>query len=431
MNFYLAHVNDVKTPTNRLRKEFDVKKANELRESIRTVGLIQMPVCRLSVDGSPIIVAGERRLRAIRALSTEDPPKDYLFLGERIAAGLFPYILTSGLDPIQLREVELEENIRRSDLTWQERCQAVNELHEMRRAANPNWTEKDTLAELVGEPDRGNVTTVVKDEIRLANNLHRPEVAKAGSKSEAMKILSREMEMEFTEALGQIAQSKHTEHSLLEGDCRTILANYPSKSFDIIIMDPPYGIDAHKFGDEEKAVHHTYDDSPQATSILMSEVFPHLTRVAADQCHLYMFCDIRHFLAWSSMLELKLWRVWPKPIIWDKGNGHLPEPSYGPRYTYECILFANKGRKPVAGVYPDIIRFPLVRDSSHAAEKPTGVYVDLINRSKTMGSLLLDPFCGSGTVFEAGAVSGLKAVGIELDPFAIGLSKERLSRLSK
>src|SRR5688500_494701 len=110
-----------------------------------------------------------------------------------------------------------------------------------------------------------------------------------------MKVLARGVETECPDALGQIAQSQQTTHRVLWGDCRTILANYPSKSFDIIVIGPPYGVNAHKFGDEDKVVHHTYDDDPKAVALLLDEVFPHLTRVAADQCHLYMFCDIRYF----------------------------------------------------------------------------------------------------------------------------------------
>src|SRR5262245_50858714 len=51
--------------------------------------------------------------------------------------------------PLQLKLIELEENVKRLDLTWQEQATLVHELDKLSRAKDPTWTQQQT-AELVG-----------------------------------------------------------------------------------------------------------------------------------------------------------------------------------------------------------------------------------------------------------------------------------------
>ena len=115
------------------------------------------------------------------------------------------------------------------------------------------------------------------------------------------------------------------------------------------------------------------------------------------------------------------------PPIWDKGStGHAPARTLGWRRSHELILFASKGGKRFSTVTSDVIRVPNVRDKGHAAEKPTELYVELLKRSCLPRDRVLDPCCGSGTIFQAARETYTTATGIECDEKAHGLALTKL-----
>jgi hypothetical protein len=61
-----------------------------------------------------------------------------------------PVQFVDDLDPTELLLLELEENTKRLDITWQENCAAVHKYHELRLAKDPAWTAART-AEALGE----------------------------------------------------------------------------------------------------------------------------------------------------------------------------------------------------------------------------------------------------------------------------------------
>src|ERR1700754_4127635 len=116
LRLHSIQIHDIMIQPNRQRKEFDNDELVKLAGSISTLGLIQPIVVRKNAEGVVVLVAGERRLKAL----------DYIWhFGESVRCGehLFPEgqvpcIHFGELDEITAKKVELEENIRRVDLTW-------------------------------------------------------------------------------------------------------------------------------------------------------------------------------------------------------------------------------------------------------------------------------------------------------------------------
>lgn len=94
----------------------------------------------------------------------------------------------------------------------------------------------------------------------------------------------------------------------------------------------------------------------------------------------------------------------------------LPRPEHGPRYTYECILFAAKGNKKTLVVKPDVISISPDAKLLHGAQKPVELFSDLISRSCLPGAAILDPFGGSGTTISAGIQARATVTLFELNP---------------
>lgn len=412
-------------PENRQRRTFDEKKLQDLAQSIRTKGLLHPPVVRPEGENY-VLVAGERRSRAIRSLSEVNIP--FTCDGITVSPNHFPVTLISELSSLDLREAELEENTHREDLSWQDQAAAIAELDELRRtqkaAQGIPHTARDTATEIAGHMALGSEITKVTEAVVVAQHLADPDVAKAKTQKEAVKIIKKKAEAEHRAKLAEQFDQSKSEHTALLGNSLDLLKGMPNGEFDCILTDPPYGINADQFGDMA-STEHAYEDTEDYAMDCYRTLAREGFRVCKPQAHIYVFLDPRYWANISFEFTLHGWNVWPTPLIWNKLNGMLPKPEYGPRRTYEMILFATKGDRKVLKVGPDVITCPMVTDRDHGAQKPVPLYSELLSRSCYPGQSVLDAFSGSGTIFPAANKLRLKATGMEISPqyFQLGLSR--------
>lgn len=425
---------------DRQRREFAPEALVELASSITANGLIH-PVVVRKQGNETVLVAGERRIRAM----------EYIWnFGETVRCGdhsfpehMVPCLYLGEIDPIDAFEIELEENIRRMDLTWQERAQATKRLFDLRnQRAEKNGTPPPTIQEFAkvvdGQKDIDISARNVRRDVILADNLTNPVVAKAKTPDEAMKALKRQeneaKNVELARTVG--ATLTRDSHTLLQGDCLTVLETLPELAFDVILTDPPYGIDAQDFNDSGGLAggggdgSHFYDDSYETWKVLMEGLFSRLERICKIQAHLYLFCDIDRFHELRGLALLSGWKPFRTPIIWHNPTGNrAPWPQQGPQRKWQVVLYAIRGEKPTQALYPDITVFPSDSNLGHPAQKPVSLYIDLLRRSVRPGDTVLDPFCGSGTIFPAAHQLKCIATGIERDAGAVGIAAKRMEGL--
>jgi adenine-specific DNA-methyltransferase len=74
-----------------------------------------------------------------------------------------------------------------------------------------------------------------------------------------------------------------------------------------------------------------------------------------------------------------------------------------------------------------IIEWKYSGNRLHPTQKPLCVLTPLIQSFSRPGDLVLDPFCGSGSILLAAKLQGRRFVGIELDPRYQELARERVS----
>lgn len=428
---------------DRQRQEFDPDAITDLANSIAAHGLLHPPVMRQE-GPNLVLVAGERRLRAIEQIHMLGG--SFYCNGEEFPDGSIPYLTLGELDPLAAEEAELDENLKRQDLTWQEQASAIARLHSLRSRQATLVGETHTVADTTRElkPDEtaglsdgqlGAYRNDVRQNIILADHLSNPEVAKAKSAKDAVKILKRQEEaqknVELAERVGRNFNS--SAHTLVHADCVAHLQQMPDHSFDVVLGDPPYGMGADDFGDASgklSGTEHHYDDSLSSWHTLMDALAPELFRVTKDQAHAYLFCDFDNFHALKLKMEAVGWYVFRTPIVCHKINsGRVPLPEHGPRRTYELCLYAFKGKKPVTGIYPDFVSTKLEENLGHGANKPVELYLDLLRRSVRPGDRVLDPFAGTGTIFPAAHALKCRATGIELSPEYYGIAVQRLNAL--
>jgi ParB/RepB/Spo0J family partition protein len=395
----------IQVPIERQRQAFNQKRLEELQDSIERLGLIQPLVVRHDeVTSFWTLVAGERRLRAIKLIIAQHPEHTFAFDG-------IPCVDYAVLDPDKLFEVEAAENLQRDDLTWQEKAKVLARLHLIRQKERPQY-EIQPKAETAEE---ARVTPqAVDDALLLASHLEDPEVAAAKTAKEGVQILRKRAEAAHKVTLLKTFDLSKSPHSVIRGDSRLVAPNLPDASFDCIITDAPYGINADGFGDQA-GTGHDYDDSPEAFKALVKEIAPHLERVAKPNAFLYWFFDIRHWDFLNLEFTLAGWKVWHRPLIWDKvGSGMVPSPEFGPRNSYECILYAWRGNRQVLRkAAPDVISYAPPKRLLHGAQKPVELLVDLLTRVVLPGERILDLFAGSGTALVAANRLRLTATVVE------------------
>lgn len=416
---------------NRQRQEFDPEALTDLGNSILDRGLMHPIVVRETPEGL-VLVAGERRLRAMGDLWAMG--ESIRHNGRLFAPYEVPYVTLGELSPLEAEEAELDENLKRRDLSWQERSEALARLHRLRSAQAEAIGVSHSIAKTLAEVETKDYGTD-RQAVLLADHLDNPAIAKAKSVGEAFKILKKEEERAKSVALAEKVGKDFNSsvHHLHHVDCLSWMQACPENSFDVILTDPPYGMNAQNFGDGGGRLsnsEHQYDDSPEAWERLMSRWAPLAYKVAKPQAHAYVFCDFDKFHTLKTFMRSAGWYVFRTPFVVHKqGSGRVPLPEHGPRRQYELCLYAIKGDKPVTGIFSDVISCKLEENLTHGANKPVELYVDLLKRSVRPGDAVLDAFAGSGTIFPAAHQCKIYATGLELNPEYYGISVNRLNSL--
>ena len=407
-------ISEVQVEPNRFRKTIEEESLQELAESILEHGLLHPLVVRSTPDGLKL-VSGERRLRAIDRLYSQG--KTIRFGDVEVPQGCVP-VLVVDRPELQARAMELEENLRRVDLPWQERVAAIAAVHEMKRAECEDWTLRDT-AELLAEEYgvKASVPTV-RQAVILNRYLSDPEIARAPSQREALRRLCRVAELQLRQAIAKRDPNSPLANKLVfrQVDAREGLKAL-EEPVDVYIVDPPYQASKSAFWEAKPR------DNWGWLSYLMGEV-AQLMAEKGPSAHAYVFCTIRRFADLAELMEKAGWRVWAKPFIWVR-EGAKSKYSVGHVDAYEPILFAVRGERSLANLGPNVILCPSVG----TAQKPVELYVELLRRSAYPASVVCDPFCGSGPIFGAAHRLGLKAYGFETDTRAAAMVLERLRQI--
>lgn len=438
----------IQVKPNRQRRNFDLAALQELGTSLgeSAFGMMHPIVLQPAEGGRFFLVAGERRLRATKMRADLDQTIKYA--GKEVPLGFIPASDIGALDATDAFEAELEENIRREDLTIVEKAQATAQLMELRAAQAsrdglPAPTAADIAREIYDIPkDKpagaiGGYQTTVRDQLMVARHADKPEVQKATSLKEAVKAIKK---IETAASNAQLAATigptfTSRDIHLEQVDSMEWAKTAAGGQFDLIITDPPYGMGADTFGDSGAAAPavgaHTYDDSYERWCAIMDVFCPQSFRLAQADAHAYVFCDFDRFAELRQRMNAAGWNCFRTPIIWHNPDGfRAPWPEKGPQRKYECILFAVKGEKKVNAVKGDVLMYKKDAATGHPAQKPVSLITDLLARSYSPTSHVWDGFVGSGAVPEACYEYKVRFTGQEMDATHYGTALKRIQGLA-
>jgi site-specific DNA-methyltransferase (adenine-specific) len=228
-------------------------------------------------------------------------------------------------------------------------------------------------------------------------------------------------------------------NQIIQGDCLEVMKQWPDKCVDVVITDPPYGIDIQKTGSgvtgrrgfiyggdftQNKAAVIAGDKSPDGRWLV--EAF----RLLKDDSAMYMFSRWDVDAYWVAAMESAGFRI-KNQIIWAKHTGGSGDLDAAFMPSHETLWLANKGRRKLNGKRLKDVWFDnwteCIRHSKcHPFEKPVDILQTCLEQHSNNGDLILDPFCGSGTTCVAAELLGRKWIGIELDPKYCDIARKRV-----
>lgn len=209
------------------------------------------------------------------------------------------------------------------------------------------------------------------------------------------------------------------------GDCLELMAKMPTESVDVVLCDPPYGINTKSDGSGKLSPWADYCNAAYWYTAWIGEC----RRVLRQSGCLWSFMNWRSIVTFQKAACDLGWPI-DSLLVWDKqwiGPGHS-----GLRPSYEMVALWRMPSFSVAdrGV-ADIQRFkwtPGHRKSGHSAEKPVDLLQWVLETSGIgSGSTVLDPFAGSGSTGVAAKRVGADFVGCELDQEWAEHAKKRIS----
>lgn len=375
----------------------------QLTAAIRTFGFTN-PIL---IDDDNVIIAGHARREAA------------------VAAGLssVPCLCIPGLDDQRRRALALSDN-RLGDLSTFDPERLTQQLAELSRLDFPVEVTGFTTAEIdiLIEPARAN-NADIDDDVAEPDRTAAP-VSRAGD-----RWLLGKHRMLCGSALDAASYGR------LLGDERA----------QMIITDPPYnvpiqghvsGLGRTRHGEFAMAAG---EMSAEAFTGFLSTYMAHCARFSVDGSIHYHFMDWRHLpeilaAGGTSYTEMKAL------CVWNKSNGGMGS-LY--RSKHELVLVYIKGTAPhVNNVelgrngryrtnvwdYAGANTFRAGREedlADHPTVKPVALIADAIRDCSKRGSLVLDPFAGSGTILLAAERTGRRAAAIELDPHYVDVAVRR------
>ncbi len=412
--FHMVEISSILIKAGRQRKK--LRKIEELASSINRNELLHPIV----ITRDKFLVAGERRLSAFKLLEREKIPVHYL----------------DEMSPHEAKAIELEENIKRLDLTWQDNCLATEEYHTLRVADDSEWTKGATAEAIgLGAQQVGKLIAVAK-----ALKKKQKQVNDAGGLEAAYRVIRREQSRIVQNEVSQInfldknkKNKKKMETEEPSIDTQVFCENfikwcqvYEGRRFNFVHCDFPYGIGYDKTNYSGSETWDKYSDSPEVYTQLINCLIDNKEKIFFPSAHLMFWFSMSVYHPTLKALEKSGFSVNPFPLVWTKDRGIIPDPQRGPRRTYETAFFCSLGdRKVIKSV--NNFSYHKVEKSDHISTKPKAMLLKFFEMFVDESTEILDPTCGSGGSLAAAKIMGAKRIiGLDINKEHVETSRRAI-----
>lgn len=435
------------------RLRTDYGDLDDLARSISTYGLIQPIV----INQQNVLIAGGRRLSACKILKLL----------------VVDVVYRETLDESELRELELEENVRRKDFDWRERVRSIREIHNLKRRNSAlegkQWGYRET-GELLGSAhsqvayalqaadllDAGDADVIacasLADFLRLmlrrredeanaelarrglgAKKVSKPELVTSLLGSTVVPTILGELAKAGLGGKG-LADEKHTAYLsrwLYNGDVRSFFKDeYRSDpagdTISYIITDPPYAIEIDNLDQEHARMidldtireEHNVDENVDLLKEFVPLAFHHMK---SSGSWLVMWCDPYNWRWLCDLCESAGFRVQRWPLVWCKTHPCTNTNAMKNwTKTVDFALVASKGTRASLLTPQSVCHYACSNDETrrllgHPFAKPLDLWKWLFRALIPPGLAYFDPFIGRGSSALAAIDLGITPIGCEIN----------------
>lgn len=439
----------------RQRRQFTTE---DLDDSIRLRGIINPLIITRDLE----LKAGERRLTSALKVGLATVPCRYV----------------DTLDPIELQIIELEENIKRTDLNWRDETRAIAKIHELYAYNNPTWTQLRTGQSI------GLSSGQVAVYLRVARDLDSVVLAAASSVNSAYNLLTRKDDRKIGDAIADILEAgqaiiggvgigvaadgekpatgqnsgqishiqgtpaPHTmgtpthsvapvaatrppQEHILNENFLLWAPQYTGPRFNFLHCDFPYGINAFDGSLGAAGVNSSSDmnlssakaqlyiDKPETYWELIDCLCGNIDKIMSPSAHIMFWLSMHHYEETLAVLSRKAPSLTfnPIPLIWLKSDnrGVISDARRGPRNIYETALFGYREDRPIVKSTSNGYSCPTDKTYHHST-KPEPMLRYFFQMFVDESTSILDPTCGGGSSLRAAESLGCSRIlGLEID----------------
>ena len=225
--------------------------------------------------------------------------------------------------------------------------------------------------------------------------------------------------------------------ALYHADAVAFLRGLDSDSVDVIVTDPAYSGMNQRLKLGSGKIIGRYKEAGQAGAKWFSEFHDTAEnyRVFLEECYRVLRMDTHIYLMFDSYSLLTLGPLVREVfdvkniLCWDKANIGL---GHYFRRRHELIVFASKGKRALNfKSIPDVWKIRRIVKAGYPTQKPTEVFELMLRGSAVAGSVVCDPFVGSGSSAIAALRCGCNFVGGDISARSMEFSKARIEGFLK
>lgn len=422
------------------RARKDYKDIPGLARDIQTRGQIQPIAVMEKQDGTFLLLAGGRRTRACQHLAAPT-----------IQAKIYP----AGLTPLEIKSIELMENLVREDLSYEEKIALEREIYELQVEIHgkKSSTAKDAEGTSIRDVAKmlGVSAQKLSEDLSLSKAMEQlPDVGwdTCKNRQDALKlkknigrsitthIAAKAVEESYKDNKGEDVLIQKLSNAYVIGDFFEKVKKIPDNAINLVELDPPYSIMLDKIKKKVGPSNYSYGEkgyneiSPEDYHEFMERTFKECYRVMSnDSFLLCWFGPDPWFYMILDLLRKTGFTVRGIPCIWVKGEdkeldgyvevatGQTNSPMRHLGLAYEMFFYAKKGDPKIANMgRTNVFGYKPVSPAKkiHPTERPLEMMEDILTTFGTPGNRVLVPFAGSGNTLIAAAKNRMVPIGFDL-----------------
>lgn len=450
---HLIPLDKITVSEERQRQAIPQDEIDTLADSIYARGLLHPIILahHEPADGGFDLIVGQRRYQAYLKLNAQfGKIKDLEEAFNRI-----PARFVSELEPHELKAIELEENIQRTDLCWQDEAAAYAEFFESRKIAeefqddDPDEdapTSLYTYASLSGELHvskthaqrmvkvgrevmRGNKEIIACDSARAAGakldrktrraidiDMANFDMVELGGGA-TIKIDDLGLDDSVPDAADVADEGPR--YGIYQGEFVQYIQEHEGPRVNFVHCDFPFGIGLHESAQVKHDLYTGYEDTEATYWALCDNLLEARETLLADSCHILFWFPMSKYGSTLSYFKKAGFYINEYPLIWMKSDkiGIIPDAERYPRRIYETAFLMSLGDRTLVKPMCNASFAPSGRRKEHhISHKPEAMLEEFLPMFIDGDSIMLDPTCGGGTAVSMAMRLGAKySLGLDIN----------------